>query len=137
MSLKDDQDDITEDAIAVSAVQPDKIAQDCDAEATSELSPKAPGSNHWLWHPSLEEARVGLSRCMEQMRQNQTWTRELEQTWTRLHDIQEAKPALAEALQLNEQRRQAYANANGLHDDECRLETVSYTHLTLPTNREV
>ena len=28
-SLEDDQDDITEDAIAASAVQPDKIVKDC------------------------------------------------------------------------------------------------------------
>ena len=37
VSLKDDQDDITEDAIAASAVQPDKIVKDCDAAAASEL----------------------------------------------------------------------------------------------------
>ena len=98
MSLKDDQDDITEDAIAPSAIQPDKIVEDCDAEVALELSPKTPGSNHWLWHPSLEEARVELARCMEQMGQNQTWTRELAEIWTKLHDMQEAKPALAEAL---------------------------------------
>ena len=56
---------------------------------------------------------------MEQMRQNQTWTRELAEVWTELHDMQEAKPALAEALQLNEQRRRA----SGLHDDQCKLES--------------
>ena len=82
MSLKDDHDAITDDAIAPSAVQPDKIVKDWDAEAASELSPKTPGSNHWLWHPSLEEAREELSRCMEQMRQNQTWTRELAEMGT-------------------------------------------------------
>ena len=57
VSLKDDQDDITEDAIAASAVQPDKIVKDCDAEAASELSPKASGSITGsgipVWHPKV------------------------------------------------------------------------------------
>eukprot|EP00931_Biecheleriopsis_adriatica_P109700 TRINITY_DN83964_c0_g1_i1.p1 TRINITY_DN83964_c0_g1~~TRINITY_DN83964_c0_g1_i1.p1 ORF type:complete len:412 (+),score=27.19 TRINITY_DN83964_c0_g1_i1:108-1343(+) len=89
-------------------------------------------SNDWLLHPELMDARVSLSRCMEQMRLNQMWTEELEQIWAKLRDVQEAKPALAEALQLNEQRRNAYTNAVGLLEDQRKLDnefTVRLQHL--------
>ena len=37
--------------------------------------------NDWLLHPELLDARVALSKCMEQMRLNQMWTEELEQIY--------------------------------------------------------
>ena len=59
---------------------------------------------------------------MEQMRVNQMWTHELDQIWQNLCDLQEAKPAMSEMLQLNEQRRRAYVNANALRDDQRNLD---------------
>ncbi len=59
----------------------------------------------WLIHPELVDAFVALSKCIEQMRLSQEWTNELEQIWLKLRDVQAARPAMAEALQLNEQRR--------------------------------
>ena len=42
-------------------------------------------------------------------------------------------------INLNELRNRAYKTAceHGFHDKELSNEPVSYTHLTLPTNREV
>ena len=41
--------------------------------------------NDWLLHPELLDARVALSKCMEQMRLNQMWTEELEQIYVYIH----------------------------------------------------
>ena len=55
---------------------------------------------------------------MERMHVSQLWTDELDHMWWKLLELRVEKPAMAEMLQLNEQRRKAHANAAGLHDLE-------------------
>ena len=89
-------------------------------------------SNAWLMHPALMDARVKLTICMEQMRVNQMWSHDLAQIWLKLRDLHEARPAMSEMLQLNEQRRRAYVNAAELHDVQRKLDdelTLRLHHL--------
>ena len=84
------------------------------------------------------DARVGLSNCIEKMRMNQMWRKELECIWGRLRDIHETKLALAQMLNLNDQRREAFASAGQLLDQPKKLDdefTLRLQHLSKIANK--
>ena len=100
-------------AAGVSTADPDGgagILEDEQRDGALSRSRWQSFSNDWLMHPEMMVARVKLTKCMEQMRVNQMWTHELDQIWQNLCGLQEAKPAMSEMLQLNEQRRRAYVS---------------------------
>ena len=117
----------------VSTVDPDGggagILEDERRDGAQSRSRRQTFSNDWLMHPEMMDARVKLTKCMEQMRVNQMWSHDLEQIWLKLRDLHEAKPAMSEMLQLNEQRRRAYVNAAELHDVRRKLDDELTLHL--------
>ena len=91
-------------AAGVSTADPDGgagILEDEQRDGAQSRSRRQTFSNDWLMHPEMMDARVKLTRCMEQMRVNQMWSHDLEQIWLKLRDLAEARPTMSEMLQSN------------------------------------
>ena len=58
----------------------------------------------------------------------------LESNFVRKHSLEQAEK---EGTSIREASARVFSNASGSYSSNVNLAAVSYTHLTLPTNREV